>query len=145
MGELKSIWIKPAKGEPMNAADAASLVTGKGIEGNYNQGGKRQVTIIEQENWEKMMEELGADLCASTRRANFLVQDIGLEESAGQILQIGDIKIHIRGETVPCGQMDASYQGLRDAMVPEWRGGAYGEVLDDGEVKVGDAVRWMRD
>ncbi len=32
---------------------------------------------------------------------------------------------------------------MREALMPDWRAGAYGEVLDDGEIAVGDAVRWL--
>ncbi len=28
-------------------------------------------------------------------------------------------------------------------MVPDWGGGAYGEVLDDAEIQVGDTVAWL--
>ena len=36
--------------------------------------------------------------------------------------------------------MDAQVSGLTDALGPDWNGGAYGIVLDDGEVRVGDPV-----
>lgn len=29
-------------------------------------------------------------------------------------------------------------------MDPAWRGGAFGEVLDDGPVVIGDVVQWER-
>ena len=36
--------------------------------------------------------------------------------------------------------MDEQCPGLTAALEPEWRGGAYGIVLDSGQVSVGDAV-----
>jgi hypothetical protein len=30
-------------------------------------------------------------------------------------------------------------------MYPDWQGGAFGEVLDDGEIAVGDAVWWQEE
>ena len=44
----------------MDAVPSAKLVAGQGIAGNADQGGKRQVTIIEQEVWEELMNQVGA-------------------------------------------------------------------------------------
>jgi MOSC domain-containing protein YiiM len=41
--------------------------------------------------------------------------------------------------------MDEVHQGLRKVMQEDWGGGAYAEVLDDGDIKVGDAVAWVED
>ena len=46
----------------------------------------------------------------------------------------------IYGETRPCEQMEAAVPGLQEAMSVPWGGGAFGEVLDDGEIAVGDPV-----
>jgi hypothetical protein len=32
--------------------------------------------------------------------------------------------------------------GLRAAMYPDWRGGAFAQILDGGAVGVGDVVTW---
>ena len=39
--------------------------------------------------------------------------------------------------------MDEAWSGLREAMKADLAGGAFGEVLDDGEIGVGDQVRWL--
>lgn len=126
----------------MDAAKSARLVTGRGIEGNANQGGRRQVTIIEEEIWQELMSQLDGSLSPSARRANLMISGVRLEQSRGRTLRIGDCRVRIFGETRPCEQMDEAMQGLREAMKPGWGGGAFGEVLDDGEIKVGDEVGW---
>lgn len=142
-GKLETIWLKRMKSGPMDATDQAILKANRGLVGNANQGGKRQVTIIEKEVWEAVMAKLGADVDPSARRANLMVSGIHLADSRQRILRIGDCRIRIYGETTPCEVMDAAWPGLRQAMVDNWAGGAFGEVLDDGQITVGDPVQWL--
>ena len=140
-GRVEALWLKPEEYGPMEAVDSLALVKGTGIKGNADWGGKRQVTIIEKERWETMMAELGgADVDPAARRANVMVSGCDLGNSRHDILHLGGVRIEIRGETRPCERMDEAYQGLRKVMASPWNGGAYGVILDDGEIRVGDAV-----
>jgi MOSC domain-containing protein YiiM len=143
MGTLTAIWIKRMHRGPMDPGLSAKLIPGEGLEGNADRGGRRQVTLLEAERWAEMMSQLNADLDASTRRANLLVEGIDLTESRGKILRVGTCTIQIRGETRPCEQMDEALPGLRRVMSAPWYGGAYGEVLDGGTITVGDEVIWV--
>ncbi len=143
MGRLEAIWIKRARLGPMDPVDRATLVAERGLEGNANQGGRRQVTIIARETWERLMGELGASVDPSARRANLMVSGLDLEESRERVLRVGGCRIRIRGETRPCERMDDALPGLRNAMRPRWGGGSYGVVLEDGEIRVGDPVEWV--
>ncbi|MCB9058713.1 MAG: sulfurase [Calditrichae bacterium] len=144
MGILEAIWIKRAKGGPMDPVEHAELVQQKGIISNANQRGRRQVTIIELETWERLMHVLNADLNPSTRRANFMISGLSLLNSRGKILKIGECRIKINGETKPCEQMETALPGLLKQMWPNWQGGAFGEILNDGSVSKGDAVSWEK-
>jgi MOSC domain-containing protein YiiM len=143
MGKLEAIWLKRMKAGPMDYRSRVTASAGRGLVGNANQGGKRQVTIIEQEKWLDVMAAMGADLDPSTRRANLMVSGIDLKETRGQILQIGACQIRIYGETKPCELMDSFLPGLQDALRGNWGGGAFGEVLNDSEIAVGDDVQWL--
>lgn len=141
-GRLEAIWRKPGRREPMERLEEARLVAGEGLAGNHHRGGRRQVTIISRGAWRRAEEELGREVDPSARRANLMVRGVRLEDSAGRVLAVGPCRIHVRGETTPCGRMDEQAEGLREALRPEWRGGVYGEVAAGGRLSVGDPVRW---
>jgi MOSC domain-containing protein YiiM len=140
MSRLEQIWIKRMHRGPMDPAERARVVAGKGIVGNANQGGKRQVTIVSSKHWSDVTAPLGDTPDPRLRRANLLVSDIDFQDAHGRILKIGGVRIRIYGETRPCEQMEAAVPGLKSAMSVPWGGGAFGEVLDDGEIAVGDGV-----
>lgn len=129
----------------MDPVDAARLEPGRGLRGNANRGGRRQVTIISRARWQELMATLGVDLPPSARRANLLVSGLDLERSRGRILRIGAARLRINGELRPCEQMDAAHPGLEALMRERWGGGAFAEVIDGGEVRVGDTVEWAEE
>jgi MOSC domain-containing protein YiiM len=143
LGKLEAIWVKRFRRGPMDPRESASLEAGRGIEGNANQGGKRQITVISREALEDAASDLGLPVEPRWRRANFLVSGIDLRESRGRILSIGGVRVRLHGETRPCERMDEACPGFRRTLSPEWRGGAYGEVLDDGDVAVGCEVHYV--
>ncbi len=142
-GTLEAIWIKRMKQGPMDSVESAMLEMGVGLIGNANQGGRRQVTIIEREVWEKLMSEVQGILSPVSRRANLLISGLSLKKSRKRTLLIGCCRIRILGETKPCERMEETWEGLQEAMRQSWAGGAFGEVLDDGEILVGDLVSWV--
>jgi len=124
----------------MDFVEHATLQLGRGLVGNANQGGRRQVTILERKIWEELMTEVAGMLSPAARRANLLIHGLSLHHSRKRILSIGRCRIRILGETKPCERMEEVWSGLQEAMSRSWAGGAFGEVLDDGEIVVGDRV-----
>ena len=141
-GRVEAIWIKRAHRAPMKEVTEAVMVPGKGIEGDVNTSRRRQVTIIEREIWDALMKDLGTSASPAGRRANFLVSGVKLAETRGKVLKVGGVRLAIGGETTPCERMDEYLPGLRAAMKPNWGGGAFAQVLDDGVVTIGDAVEF---
>lgn len=137
-GRVEALWRKRAHRGVMDPVDEARFVADEGIEDDANRGRrKRQVTVIEKEVFDRVASEL-PDVQPSMRRANVMVSGVGLKESRGRVLRLGDVRIRIHGETRPCERMDAQVHGLTAALSPPWNGGVYGVVLDDGIVRLGD-------
>lgn len=126
----------------MDSRPTATLQAGRGLVDNVHQGGRRQVTLLDAGRWREATGKLGTEVDPVARRANLLVEGLELKETGGRILRVGSCRLHVRGETRPCERMDEACPGLRRALEVDWAGGVYAEVLDDGEIAVGDAVSW---
>jgi MOSC domain-containing protein YiiM len=142
MAVLLQIWIKRAHRGLMDSAAEATLVAGRGIVGNADQGGTRQVTIVDLERWFDLMELLRAELDISARRANLVVDSLDLSDSRGKTLRLGRTRLRVVGETRPCERMDEALPGLKAGMRDRWGGGAFAEVIEGGDIAVGDLVEW---
>jgi MOSC domain-containing protein YiiM len=129
----------------MDPRESAVLIPGKGLAGNANQGGRRQVVLLAEEGWNEAVAELGFALDPATRRGNLLLSGIDLEKTRGRVLRIGPARLRIWTECTPCYQMDQARQGLKDALRPHWRAGACAEVLEGGEIRAGDEAAWEED
>src|SRR4029450_4903673 len=137
VGELLKIWVKRFKRGPMDPVPRATVVAGRGIAGDANQGSTRQPTLLSNRAWAEVTAAPGPP-DPVVRRANLLVSDVDLFNSRHKILQIGRVRIRILGETRPCERMEEAQPGLKHAMSVPYGGGVFGEVLDDGEIIVGD-------
>ena len=138
---------------PIETIDHVRVTTAEGVHGDIRGAvastkttRKRQVSLIEAESWKAALDDLGLPeherLPWHARRANLLVEGIRLPREPGRVIAIGaTLRIETTVETEPCERMDALLPGLKAALMPDWRGGACGRVLTDGEVAVGDEVR----
>src|SRR5215212_10961399 len=111
-GEVVKIWLKRFKRGPMDPVLFAEAVPGRGLAGNANQGGKRQITIIEESRWKEACDVVGVAVDPSARRANVMVRGIDLENSRGRLLRIGPCVVRIYNETRPCERMEEAQRGL---------------------------------
>lgn len=141
-GCVKALAYRPADGDAMSPVGALEVRVGGGAVVEQNRSRERGVTLVSAESWEDVCRELGAEVGWLARRANVLVSGVDLASTIGKTLRIGDVELRIHGETKPCGIMDKSFAGLRQALTPACRGGVFGEVLRGGRIVVGAGV-WI--
>lgn len=126
---------------PMELLAEAAISLDKGVEGDPRGHKKgRQVTVMSREAWHEACAQLGKELDWTTRRANVLVEGVDLAFTKHRKLRIGGVHFTIAMQTQPCFLMDEFESGLRDALKPDWRGGACCTVDTAGIIRVGDAV-----
>lgn len=140
-GRLLGIAVRSRRNGPMKLLDFAEVREQAGIDGDLAVSAERGVTLLAQEQWQQVVDELGTPLPWHTRRANLLVQGLVMGDLVGRRLSIGEVELDVQGETKPCGLMDEIQPGLREALVPELRGGVHARVLQSGTISVGDAIR----
>jgi MOSC domain-containing protein YiiM len=145
IGRIEQLWSKRAHRGPMDALTEATLVAGEGLKGSVGRSRRRQITILAREAWVAATAFLDFVPEPECRRANIMVSGIELAFTRGRVLRVGECRIAVGGELTPCERMDDASPGLRDALRPDWRGGVFGEVLDGGVIRVGDAVNWEQD
>jgi len=69
------------------------------------------------------------------------VEGLDLAATIGHTVEIGTIRVYIHDETRPCKLMDGQHEGLRAALKGELRGGVFGQVLNEGIIRIGDEIR----
>jgi len=135
---LLGIAVKPVRLQPMQLHETGELSPHAGLVGDSRgKPGPRQVTLLSLAAWHAACNEIGVILPWTERRANLLVGDLPLYQSAGSLIAIGDALLEISGETDPCERMTAVHPKLFDALVPDWRGGVCCRVLRGGAISLG--------
>jgi MOSC domain-containing protein YiiM len=143
MGQIAGIARHSERRGPIETLTSVRVSPEFGVEGDRNGGKeKRQVSLLEAGDWAAAMSETGGDLPWWERRANFLVDGLDLPQRDGVRLRIGeDVVLEVRAEIDPCDRMEELQPGLRQALTPDWRGGAGAKVISGGTVSVGDEIR----
>ncbi|MCH8306717.1 MAG: molybdenum cofactor biosysynthesis protein [Gammaproteobacteria bacterium] len=141
MGRLVGLARRDKKRAEMEILDDAEISEQTGVANDFRgKPGKRQVTVISAEAWAAACEELGQEIPWTTRRANLLTEDIELPQRTGDVIEIAGVRLLVTMKVDPCSRMDEQFQGLRSALIPEWRGGVACTVLKGGPVRLGDSV-----
>jgi MOSC domain-containing protein YiiM len=141
--KLIGIAFRPKAKAPMQTKTQSMISKVAGVEHDARgKPGKRQVTILSQEQWQRACDELSTPLPWTIRRANLLIEGFEFDANmVGKQIKIGQLILVVTGETDPCHKMDSQFQGLTKALTPDWRGGVCCTVIADGRVQLGDVIK----
>lgn len=132
---------QPAGQSPVIELDEASLVAGKGIEGDrffgWKEDYKGQITFFSHEVYKDLCASLGVtDTPPSVFRRNVIVSGIDLNSLIGQEFILQGIRFRGICECSPCHWMDQAFHpGAESAL--KGRGGLRARILTSGILRRG--------
>ncbi len=143
-GAVDGIWIAALAGEPARSLHTARAVAGQGLAGDRHALGTgtfpsglpgSTLTLIEAE----VCESFDPPLRADEHRRNLVTRGVELNGLVGREFMIGDVRCRGMRLCEPCRVMDGyASRPLLRALVH--RGGLRADILEDGEIHVGDRI-----
>lgn len=145
VGAVEAIWVASDAGAPARGLDLVQAFAGRGLEGDRHVAGTgtfpsglpgSALTLIEAE----VCESFTPPLEASEHRRNVVTRGMALNGLVGEEFLLGAVRCRGMRLCEPCTVIDryASRPVLR-ALVH--RGGLRADILTDGAIRAGDAVR----
>ncbi len=148
-GRLLGIYLAAQAEAPVRFVKRARALAGRGLEGDRyaamqgtfsDRPGQRDVTLIEAEALEAYERESGRKLSGAESRRNLLTRGVRLNDLVGCEFQVGAVRMRGLRLSEPCTHLTrlTHPETLRGLV---HRGGLVAEVLNDGELRVGDLVK----
>lgn len=142
-GDLAGIAWREKPFAPMEEARSCT-VSESGLQGDWrakSPGGSRAVTLLFEDQWREVCEELGQPLPWISRRANLLIRGMSNPGAAPQRIRIGgSVVLEVTGVCDPCSRMDRAWEGLRATLAKRGRGGLTCRVVEAGNASLGDRI-----
>jgi MOSC domain-containing protein YiiM len=144
-GRVEAIFVTAAHGELPAPVKSVQARAGRGLEGNryYWADGDAPpggaVTLIAAEAVEAVANEGTVSVEAAAMRRNVVTRGIDVNELVGKRFRIGDVVCEGVELCEPCLDLESMTQpGVIKAFVH--RAGLNADILNDGEIRVGDTV-----
>ena len=144
-GSIEEIWISPTAGAPAQGLAVARALAGRGLDGDRHVTGNgtfpsglpgSALTLIEAE----VCESFAPPLAADEHRRNVVTRGIELNDLVGHDFLLGELRCRGMRLCEPCTVIDGySERAVLRALVH--RGGLRADILEDGELRVGDRVQ----
>jgi MOSC domain-containing protein YiiM len=148
-GTVDSIHIAPAAKAPTQALAEVEAIPGAGLVGDryflkqgtfFKPEPDFELTLIEAEAVEAAQREYQVNLPPGEARRNVVTRGVPLNHLVGRDFMIGGVKIRGIRLCEPCGHLEA-LTGLPVIKALRHRGGLRAQILTQGVIRVGDAVR----
>lgn len=144
-GRVEEIFVTSEHGELPAPVERVQARAGRGLEGNryYWPDGDappgRAVTLVAAEAMEAVASEGEVSIEPAATRRNVLTRGIDVNELVGKRFRIGTVECEGIELCEPCSHLESMTQpGVIKAFVH--RAGLNADILNDGEISVGDSV-----
>jgi MOSC domain-containing protein YiiM len=142
-GRVEGIFVTPEHGELPVPVDRVRAVAGQGLDGNryfYDEAPPgRAITLIAAEAVEAMESEDGIELEPAATRRNVLTRGIDVNALVGKRFRVGEVECEGVELCEPCAHLQSMTKpGIIKGLAH--RGGLNADILNDGDISVGDAV-----
>lgn len=144
-GAVEAICIAPSAGEPVELVGAVHALAGRGLDGDRHTVGKgtfpsgmpgSALTLIEAE----VSDSFDPPLSPDEHRRNVVTRGIDLNALVGHLFTIGGMLCRGMRLCEPCTVVDGyARRPVLRALVH--RGGLRADIVEDGEITVGDPVQ----
>ena len=148
-GTVELIYIAPKATEPTHSVNEVLAVPGVGLEGDryalkqgtfFKPEPDFELTLIEAEAIEALKRDYNVELAPGESRRNLITRGVALNHLVGRDFQIGAVKAHGIRLCEPCSHLQrlTGKQLIKGLL---HRGGLRAQILTQGSIRVGDAVR----
>jgi hypothetical protein len=144
-GTIEGIWIASSAGVPASSVESVKALAGRGLEGDRHVAGTgtfpsgpsgSALTLIEAE----VCESFDAALAPDEHRRNVVTRGVELNRLVGRDFSIGEVRCRGVRLCEPCAVVQ-SYAGRPVLRALVHRGGLRADILANGTIRVGDAIR----
>ena len=143
-GHVEAINVRETSEAAAVPVQRVRLVSGRGLEGDRyyapaGAGSGEALTLIAAEGLEGLEADTGIRLSAADSRRQVLTRGIDLNALVGREFTVGSVRCRGVELCEPCAHLQSvTQEGVLKGLVH--RGGLRADVLNDGDVAVGDAV-----
>jgi MOSC domain-containing protein YiiM len=151
IGTLAGIFIAPSAKAAMVSVSEVRAIPSRGLEGDryfhaagtFSRGHEpdAELTLIEAEAIEALAREQSRSLEPADSRRNLVTRDVALNDLVGREFMVGEVRVLGHRLCEPCQHLQrlTGHPAILKGLLH--RGGLRAQILDEGILRVGDAIR----